>query len=155
MNAARIGGATLLAKSLRRPIILLIVALAIGVACRHAAVSTTSPRSTLPPGFTARDVAVGDSLFNARSCRRCHGLGGKGTVNGPTFLSGTWRHGNGTIADIARTIVSGVPLDSIKDSTFKLDMHPNPSDFSPSQIQSVAAYVWTLSRARIVKPPAP
>jgi len=51
--------------------------------------------------------------------------------------------------------VSGVPLDSIKDSTFKLDMHPNPSDFSPSQIQSVAAYVWTLSRARIVKPPAP
>ena len=82
-----IGGATLLAKSLRRPIILLIVALAIGVACRHAAVSTSSPRSTLPPGFTARDVAVGDSLFNARSCRRCHGLGGKGTVNGPTFLS--------------------------------------------------------------------
>jgi len=54
-----------------------------------------------------------------------------------------------------REVESGVPLDSIKDSTFKLDMHPNPSDFSPSQIQSVAAYVWTLSRARIVKPPAP
>lgn len=138
---------------MRLPIRQLFVAVSFGAACHRASVSTSSPLSTLPPGFTARDVAVGDSLFNARSCRRCHGLGGKGTVNGPTFLSGTWRHGNGTIADIARTILSGVPLDSIKDSTFKLDMHPNPSDFSPSQIQSVAAYVWTLSRARVVKPP--
>jgi hypothetical protein len=30
-------------------------------------------------------------------------------------------------------------------------MNPNPSRFTPSQIRSVAAYIWTVSRARDVK----
>ena len=113
--------------------------------------ASPSRAASLPPGFTALQIAEGDSLFNTTSCWRCHGMEGRGTANGPTFRRGTWQHGDGSIEDIVRTIQTGVPLDAIQDTTYELEMNANPSKFTPPQIRSVAAYVWSLSRARVVK----
>ena len=97
---------------------------------------------------TAATVAMGDSIFNNGSCARCHGKGGVGATNapslaGPKFLQMT----TGSFEEIVATIVSGVPKEKIKDPT-----HPNAMGarggrmaLTDPQIQSVAAYVWTLS----------
>jgi mono/diheme cytochrome c family protein len=115
----------------------------------NRAAASTVPN--LPPGFTALQVAEGDSLFNHTSCWRCHGMDARGSANGPTFRRGVWQHGDGSVGAIAHTIEVGVPPTEIKDTTFELQMNPNPSRFTPSQIRSVAAYIWTVSRARDVK----
>jgi hypothetical protein len=66
------------------------------------------------------------------------------------LISGVWKHGRGTLDDIARTIRAGVKPEEISDPAFTLDMHPNPSNFTEAQIISTAAYVYTISRARRV-----
>ena len=77
-----------------------------------------------------------------------NGKGGVGATNapslaGPKFLQMT----TGSFEEIVATIVSGVPKEKIKDPT-----HPNAMGarggrmaLTDPQIQSVAAYVWTLS----------
>jgi mono/diheme cytochrome c family protein len=106
------------------------------------------PAAVTAAAVTAAAVAMGDSIFNNGSCARCHGKGGVGATNapslaGPKFLQMT----TGSFEEIVATIVSGVPKEKIKDPT-----HPNPMGarggrmaLTDPQIQSVAAYVWTLS----------
>jgi len=102
----------------------------------------------LPAGVTPRTIALGDSLFHASSCTRCHGADAKGAQNGPNLTTATHIHVNGTYEDFVRLITSGVPKDSVQDKSRRFGMQPRGGTQKPlndEQIRAVAAYVYSLS----------
>ncbi len=137
--------------------ILVFSAVAIGAACHKAPATGASPSmggaaaraaNGLPAGVTAKTIALGDSLFHARACARCHGADAKGAQNGPNLTTATHMHVSGTYDDFVRLITSGVPMDSIQDKSHRLAMQPrggNQNPLNDEQIQAVAAYVYSLS----------
>src|SRR5687767_1117614 len=101
------------------------------------------PSSLVTPAL----VATGDSLFHARACRRCHGMQGAGTRNGPTLTDSTWLQIDGSYSEIVRIITEGVPMARIKDATHTLEMHPRgglQNPLSDAQVRAIAAYVYSL-----------
>ena len=93
-------------------------------------------------------VALGDSIFHAATCVRCHGADAKGRTNGPSLLGPTFMHVNGTYDDYVRVIMAGVPAADIKDTTHHLAMRPRGGGQVPltdDQVKAVAAYVYSLS----------
>ena len=117
------------------------------VACRGRPHTEAGlPSSAL---FTAAEVALGDSIFHARACRRCHGPGGSGGTNGPNLTDSVWLQIDGSYDQIVRVITEGVPLDRIRDASHTLDMQPRggrQNPLSDPQIRAVAAYVFTLRK---------
>jgi mono/diheme cytochrome c family protein len=102
----------------------------------------------LPPGVTAEMIALGDSIFNTASCQRCHGKGAVGATNAPSLIRTTWDHGSGSIDDIAKTIISGVPKEEQKDKTRPFAMRPRGGvvpALADDQVRAVAAYVYSLN----------
>jgi mono/diheme cytochrome c family protein len=123
---------------------------ACGVAARGK-VELVQSQSLITPGL----VATGDSLFHARACRRCHGVKGAGTRNGPTLADSAWLQIDGSYAEIVRIITEGVPMSRIRDSTHTLEMHPRGGLQNPlndDQIKAVAAYVYSL-RSKLTTSP--
>jgi len=132
-------------------------------ACHHAGTASTaaSPMgatggaaarasSAKPAAVTAASIALGDSLFHAKSCVRCHGADAKGAANGngPDLTTTTHLHVNGSYDDFVRIITTGVPSDSIKVKTRRFAMQPRGGAQNPltdDQIRAVAAYVYSLS----------
>jgi mono/diheme cytochrome c family protein len=95
-------------------------------------------------------VALGDSIFHAATCVRCHGADAKGRPNGPSLLGPTFLHirGTGSYSDFVNVIMSGVPADSIKDTSHRLPMRARGGGNTPltdDQVKAVAAYVYSLS----------
>jgi len=91
---------------------------------------------------------MGDSLYHAASCRRCHGPDAKGAQNGPSLLGPTFLHVTGSYNDFVRIIMSGVPTDSIKDKSHQFPMRARGGGNPPltdDQVKAVAAYVYSLS----------
>ena len=144
-------------KSSLNRIILAVSAVVISAACHKAPSTAAAPSMAgaaarasngLPAGVTTRSISLGDSLFHARSCARCHGADAKGAQNGPNLTTATHLHVNGTYDDFVRLITSGVPLDSIQDKSHRLAMQPrggNQNPLTDEQIRAVAAYVYSLS----------
>lgn len=122
------------------------------VACQAAqSVGNPANAAAAPLGLTAALVALGDSIFHARACQRCHGPDGKGTKNGPDLTDSTWLQIDGTYSAIVRVVTEGVPIEHIKDSTHTLEMQPRGGRRNPltdEQIRAVAAYVYTISDGR-------
>lgn len=53
---------------------------------------------TMPAGVTPAMLTLGDSLFNANACSRCHGKAGARGQNGPTLVKRAefpWLHSAG------------------------------------------------------------
>ena len=94
-------------------------------------------------------VTMGDSLFHASSCVRCHGPDAKGRQNGPDLTSGHFMHlPTGSYAEIVNIITVGVPADSIKDPSHRLPMRGRGGgSLTDDQIKSIAAYVYKLSHS--------
>jgi mono/diheme cytochrome c family protein len=95
-------------------------------------------------------IALGDSIYHAATCQRCHGAQAQGATNGPKLTGPTFLHINGTgsYGDFLRVIMSGVPADSIKDASHRLPMRPRGGGQTPltdDQVKAVAAYVYSLS----------
>jgi mono/diheme cytochrome c family protein len=149
--------------SLVRSASVLFALIAIG-ACSHGSPSTAATPATgnsganpsgsaarrgLPNGVTALMVAQGDSLFHARACARCHGADAHGAQNGPNLTTGKFMHVDGSYQGFIRLITSGVPADSIRDKTHQFPMTPRgggrPAPLTDEQIQSVAAYIYSLN----------
>lgn len=110
-------------------------------ACRPGAVRR-------PALVTTANVALGDSLFNSGSCQRCHGKGGVGAANAPALDGKKWMQlKTGSYDEIVRIITDGVPQSAIKDPSHRFSMRGRggPMNLTDSQVQAVAAYVWTLS----------
>lgn len=105
---------------------------------------------TMPAGVTPAMVTLGDSLYNAGSCQRCHGQKGVGANNGPALVNGAWLHSKGTYEEIVGIITNGVPKASIKDASrrFAMNGRGGQMNLNDEQIKAVAAYVWSISRGK-------
>lgn len=112
-----------------------------------AAATAPAPPNGLPAGVSARMVATGDSLFNARrNCNGCHGKDGIGGRGGPDLTTAKYMHVDGSYAAFVRIITDGVPRDSIRVPSHRFPMRPRGGHhFTDAQIRDLAAYVWTLS----------
>jgi mono/diheme cytochrome c family protein len=93
-------------------------------------------------------VAMGDSLFHAKSCVRCHGADAKGRTNGPDLTASTHLQVNGTYDDFVRVITEGVPADKIKDKSHPFPMRARGGQaplLTDDEVKAIAAYVYSLS----------
>jgi len=91
-------------------------------------------------------IAEGDSIFNSRSCRRCHGEGGTSGRNGPDLTDAAWVQSDGSLEGIRRTIFWGVRREDFAGSEWRFEMNPGGGvDLSWEQYSSLAAYVWSLN----------
>jgi glucose/arabinose dehydrogenase/mono/diheme cytochrome c family protein len=99
----------------------------------------------IPPGATARMVALGNRIYHGESgatCTGCHGANGGGSPLGPDLSSGKWLWSDGSWAAIAATITKGVP----EPKQYRAPMPAmGGAQLTPEQVDAVAAYVWTLS----------
>ncbi len=114
-----------------------------------------APPETAPaPAPDARLVAQGDSLFNNGACVRCHARAGVGGANGPSLASGQWLHADGSLPSLVRVITAGVPRDSLRDTSRRFPMNPRggPMNLTDPQVSALAAYVWSISRAKQQRP---
>lgn len=106
------------------------------------------PSNALPAGVTPRMVAMGDSIFHARSCVRCHGADAKGATNGPDLTTGKFLHVNGSYDDFVRIITTGVPAESIKVKTHPFAMRPRGGQqptLTDDEVKAIAAFVYSLN----------
>ncbi len=103
--------------------------------------------TTLPEGVTPAMVTQGASIFKGPGmCTVCHGMDGKGGV-GPNLTDGAWIHSKGSYEEIVQQITTGVPS---KQSTNGIPMPPKGgSSISATQVNAVAAYVWTLGHPAV------
>jgi mono/diheme cytochrome c family protein len=112
--------------------------------------AASAPSASASAAVTPALVALGDSIYHAATCQRCHGTDAKGRQNGPSLLGPTFLHikGSGTYQDFVNIIMSGVPADSIKDKRHTLPMRQKGGGQTPltdDQVKAVAAYVYSLS----------
>jgi mono/diheme cytochrome c family protein len=133
------------------------VALAAVVAFAAAGDAAAQERSPLPSEVSewlerdqlqrwAAMIQEGDSIFNNRSCRRCHGEAGAGGRNGPDLTDATWVQGDGSLEAIRETVFWGVRRATMSDPSWRFEMNPAGGiELSWEQYASVAAYVWSLS----------
>jgi mono/diheme cytochrome c family protein len=134
---------------------LIVGALFVVAACHRTASPATAPAAAaapaapkLPAGVTLAMIAEGDSLFNSRSCVRCHGPGAVGATNAPSLIRTTWDHGSGSYEDIVKTIIAGVPKEQVKNPARPFAMRPRGGMqplLDDAQVNAVAAYIWSLN----------
>jgi mono/diheme cytochrome c family protein len=135
------------------------VALAIGVllmACTGGSTPAPTERmaaaepmadaaSAMPAGVTDAMIEEGQAVFGGPGvCAACHGADGSGGI-GPNLADAEWLIGDGSYAELVETITTGVPASQ---ATFRRGAVMPPRGggaITPAQIQSVAAFVWTLS----------
>lgn len=103
----------------------------------------------LPADISPAMIALGDSIFNNNSCRKCHLTGGRGGKLAPNLTDRVWIHIDGSFPAIVRLVTSGFTKDEQKDPQYEYSMNPRGgSNLSDAQIRAVAAYVWTLSHPK-------
>jgi mono/diheme cytochrome c family protein len=110
----------------------------------------TNKASAMPAGVTAASIADGKTLYEAPSsnCSRCHGPEAKGTNRAPNLTDSTWVHIDGSYPEIVRIINAGVPASEIK-GPYQFPMGPKgrSQTLTDAQVNSIAAYIWSLSHA--------
>jgi glucose/arabinose dehydrogenase/mono/diheme cytochrome c family protein len=99
----------------------------------------------VPAGATRDMIELGDRIFHGEvasgTCAGCHGANGQGTPLGPDLTSGRWLWSKGSLSDIERTILHGVP----KPKKYRSPMPPmGGAQLTHAQVAAVAAYVWGL-----------
>jgi cytochrome c5 len=123
-------------------------------ACSRAAPSTAASSSApapaakpaMPPGVTATMIASGDSIFNNRSCKNCHLVGGVGGPRGPNLTDAQWVHIDGSYDAIVKLVTTGFTKAEQVDKQYQFSMNPRGGvNLSDDQIRAVAAYVYSLS----------
>jgi len=101
---------------------------------------------SLPPGVTREMILAGDSVFNGKSCKNCHGIGGVGGVRAPSLTDKTWIHIDGSFDAIVKLVTTGFTKAEQVDKQYQFSMNPRGGvNLTDVQIQAVSAYVWSLS----------
>ena len=102
---------------------------------------------TPPTGATTAMVAEGDSIFHGLKagglCQTCHGPDAKGTPLAPNLTDQTWLTGDGSYSFIQQRVTTGMPKPTPPYTSPMLPM--GGAQLTPQEIQSVAAYVYSLS----------
>jgi mono/diheme cytochrome c family protein len=108
----------------------------------------------LPEGVTLDRVGAGLQLFHGKgACAPCHGELGAGTADAPELIAGQWKLGPGTYQWLRHlTRHAGWGARSRGD-----DPQPmrGPTVLDSAEVDAVAAYVWSISRGRVVPAPGP
>jgi len=125
------------------------------VACRSHSASSTSSSSTapapaakpaMPAGVTPAMIASGDSIFNNRSCKNCHLVGGVGGPGAPNLTDSQWIHIDGSYEAIVKLVTTGFTKAEQVDKQYRFSMNPRGGvNLTDEQIRAVAAYVYSLS----------
>ncbi len=112
--------------------------------------ASVSAAPAMPAGVTSAMIARGEQLFRTGSCNRCHGAAGVGGERAPSLVAGPWLQHRGTYEQIVATVITGVPVSSIKDPAHKLAMNPRggPMQLTDEAAREVGAYVWSISRGK-------
>ncbi|MFQ5571535.1 MAG: c-type cytochrome [Rhodothermales bacterium] len=113
-----------------------------------------APADSLPPGITISMVQKGNALFHGKGlCVNCHGSDAQGLI-GPDLTDDNWLQAKGSFLSILQIILMGI---SLEESTRGVAMPPRGGSLiSDTDVQAVAAYVWSLSHpdeARVSLPP--
>ncbi len=110
-------------------------------------VALKSPATTISPEDMSAAIARGKEVFLGDShCVNCHGGGGRGGRSGPNLSDSKWLHCDGSIDGIQKIILSGVPLNKLKDTSLTFPMRPATNLASDEQgLADLAAYVFSLS----------
>jgi mono/diheme cytochrome c family protein len=103
----------------------------------------------VPPGRTADQVALGRRIYHGEiaggTCAGCHGTNGTGAPLGPALDGGDWLWSDGSLQSIRTLIEQGVA----KPRAYTGPMPPmGGGQLDPQQIDALAAYVWSISRAK-------
>ncbi len=117
----------------------------------HRSTSAAPAADARPASVTDARIAQGAALFSNGSCTKCHGPGGNGGANGPSLTRGTWLHVDGGYDAIVGIITRGVAKEEIKVPSHQFNMRPRGGmqpQLTDDQVQSVAAYVWSISRGK-------
>jgi mono/diheme cytochrome c family protein len=109
------------------------------------AVAAVDPATLDPATITAKELALGDSLFHgligATSCQACHGPDGKGGTVAPDLTDSTWLHSDGSYGAIYKQIETGV----MQPKQYLGVMPPfGGAPLTPDKHRAVAAYVYSL-----------
>lgn len=95
------------------------------------------------PAATRAEAAEGKKVFTGKgNCYTCHGVDAKGTPLAPNLAQPRWINIDGSYAEIAKLVTTGVPHPK---------QHPAPmpamggAQLSADEICDVAAYVYLLS----------
>jgi mono/diheme cytochrome c family protein len=105
-----------------------------------------------PTGVTVDRVASGLALFHGKGgCDACHGQLALGTPDGPGLTGGQWKLGPGTI-DWLEHITRHAGWGMTGRGGDAKPMR-GPTVLDSTEVNMVAAYVWTISRGRGVQPP--
>ena len=124
-------------------------AIAIAITATTAAChshSSTAAKPAMPPGVTAAMIATGDSIFNNRSCKNCHLVGGVGGPRAPSLTDTQWIHIDGSYDAIVKLVTTGFTKAEQVDKSYQFSMNPRGGvNLTDDQIRAVAAYVYSLS----------
>ena len=127
----------------RRTALLAVGFVLAGIAGPLAAQDTKVPAADV----TAATIADGRALFHgAGGCAPCHGDDGAGTADGPSLTTGRWKLGDGTFAwllHLTRHAGWGAPNPQADPKPMR-----GPGTLDSAQVRSVAAYVFSISRAK-------
>jgi mono/diheme cytochrome c family protein len=100
----------------------------------------------MPPGVTAAMIATGDSIFNNRSCKNCHLVGGVGGPRAPSLTDSQWIHIDGSYDSIVKLVTTGFTKAEQVDKQYQFSMNPRGGvNLTDDEIRAVAAYVYSLS----------
>ena len=104
---------------------------------------------SLPQGFTAEQVALGNRIYHglerAGTCAGCHGADGAGSTLGPALNGQKWLWTDGSVASLTKVIDEGV----VTPKEYATGMPARGgSELSDADVKAVAAYVWTLSQKK-------
>lgn len=82
--------------------------------------------------------------------QRGHGQKGIGARNGPSLVDGSWLHIKGSYAELVATVTSGIPKSEFKvpERPFGMNARGGNMNLTDEQVNAVAAYVFTITRAR-------
>jgi len=91
-------------------------------------------------------IAAGDTIFNTKSCVRCHGQNGIGGPRAPDLTDQNWIHVDGSYNAIVSLVTTGFTKAEQKDPRYPFTMNPRGGvQLTDDQIRAVSAYVWSLS----------
>lgn len=115
----------------------------------NAAANPAAALGALPPGFTSEQVALGSRIYRgverSGTCQGCHGPDGKGSTIGPPLTGPDWLWGDGSVPAIAKAIREGIA----EPKKYPSGMPAlGGSPLSDSDVNAVAAYVWTLGQKK-------
>ena len=136
---------------MRNTLSVAIVAVVLTSACHRSGqpVVGTGPTATanaMPPGVTRAMIAQGDTIFNTKSCVKCHLQNGVGGSRAPNLTDQVWIHIDGSYDAIVGLVTTGFTKAQQKDPKYQFTMNPRGGmKFTDDEIKAVAAYVWSLS----------